>query len=90
VTCLCRHHTRQCDWEEFDDLEEFLGEVQRKGAKLGKRMVYEKKKQMRKKYLKEPPDWILGIIKRELNLFELPDNETLEDLQDHHKMAIAY
>jgi hypothetical protein len=45
---------------------------------------------MRKKYLKEPPGWILGIIKRELNLFELPDNETLEDLQDRHKMAIAY
>jgi hypothetical protein len=40
----CHQHTRRCDWEEFDGREEFLDEVQRKGAQLGKRMVYEKKK----------------------------------------------
>jgi hypothetical protein len=34
-------------WEEFDGREEFFDEVRRKGAKLGKRMVYEKKKEMR-------------------------------------------
>jgi hypothetical protein len=41
------------------------------GAKLGKRMVYEKKKKMCEKYLKMPPGWILGTIKKELN-FEKP------------------
>jgi hypothetical protein len=45
---------------------------------------------MREKYLKEPPGWILGTIKRELNLFDLLGNETLEDLQDHHDMALSY
>jgi hypothetical protein len=48
----------------FEGREEFLNEVQRKGAKFGKRMVYEKKKEMREKYLKEPPGWILRTIKR--------------------------
>jgi hypothetical protein len=43
---LCRQHARRCDWEEFDGHEEFLDEVQKKGVKLGKRMVYEKKKEM--------------------------------------------
>jgi hypothetical protein len=46
VTCLCQQHTRHCDWEYFDGREEFLDEVQRKGAKLGKRIVYEKKMEM--------------------------------------------
>jgi hypothetical protein len=50
-----------------------------KGAKLGKRMVYEKKKEMREKYLKMPPSWILGTIKRELNLYAF-DGDTLDDL----------
>jgi hypothetical protein len=27
-------------------------------------MIYEKKKEMCEKYLKEPPGWILGTIKR--------------------------
>jgi hypothetical protein len=70
VTCLCHQHTRWCDWEMFEVHKEFLDEVRRKGAKLGKRMVYEK-------YLKDPLGWILGTIKRELNLFDLTGNETL-------------
>jgi hypothetical protein len=52
-------------------------------------MVYEKKKEMRKKYLKMSPDWILGTIKRELNLYASGD-DTLEDLQDYTEMALAY
>jgi hypothetical protein len=34
--------------------------------------------------------WILGTIKRELNLFELCDNETVDDLHDEHDKALAY
>jgi hypothetical protein len=64
VTCLCRQHTRRSDWEDFNGRKQFLDEVQRKGAKLGKRMIYEKKKEMCEKYLKEPSGWILGTIKR--------------------------
>jgi hypothetical protein len=52
-------------------------------------MVYEKKKEIRKKYLKMSPDWILGTIKRELNLYASGD-DTLEDLQDYTEMALAY
>jgi hypothetical protein len=52
-------------------------------------MVYEKKKEIRKKYLKMPPGWILGTIKRELNLYA-SGGDILEDLQDHTKMALAY
>jgi hypothetical protein len=48
-------------------------------VKLGKRMVYEKKKEIHKKYLKMPPDWILRTIKRELNLYA-SNGDTLEDL----------
>jgi hypothetical protein len=40
---------RRCNWEDFDGREEFLDEVRRKGEKLGKIMIYEKKKKMRKK-----------------------------------------
>jgi hypothetical protein len=86
--CLYRQHTRRCDWEEFDDREKFLDEVWRKGANLGKRIVYEKK-EMREKYLKEPSGWILGTIKRELNLYA-SDDDTLEDMQDHQEMTLAY
>jgi hypothetical protein len=53
-------------------------------------MVFEKKKEMREKYLKEPPGWIHGIIKRELNFFELCGNETMDDLHDQHNTALAY
>jgi hypothetical protein len=52
-------------------------------------MIYEKK-EIRENYLKEPPGWILGTTKRELNLFELSGNEMLEDLQDHYESALAY
>jgi hypothetical protein len=87
--CLHRQHTRRCDWEEFDGREEFLDEVRRKGVKLGKRMVYKKKKEIREEYLKMPPGWILGTIKRELNLYA-SNGDTLKDLQDCTEMDLAY
>jgi hypothetical protein len=52
-------------------------------------MVYGKKKEMREKYLEESSGWIIETIKRELNLYAFGGN-TLEDLQDHHKTALAY
>jgi hypothetical protein len=52
-------------------------------------MVYEKKKEMREKYLKIPPGWILGTIKRELNLYA-SGGDTSEDLQDRHEMTLSY
>jgi hypothetical protein len=52
-------------------------------------MIYDKKKEMRGKHLKMALTWILGTIKRELNLFE-SDGGTLEGMQDHHEMALAY
>jgi hypothetical protein len=52
-------------------------------------MVYENKKEMREKYLKMPPGWILGTIKRELNLYA-SGGDTLEDLHDRTEMALAY
>jgi hypothetical protein len=90
MASLCRRHTRQYDWEMFESHEEFLDEVQRKGAKLGKRMIYENKKKMCEKYLKEPPSWILGTIRKETNLFDLLSNETLEELPDHHDTTLVY
>jgi hypothetical protein len=51
-------------------------------------MVYEKKKEIQEKYLKEPLGWILGTIKRELNLYAF-GGDTIEDLQDCHEMALA-
>jgi hypothetical protein len=45
---------------------------------------------MREKFLKVPPRWILGTIKRELNLFEVYDNGTVDDLHDEHDKALAY
>jgi hypothetical protein len=90
VTCLCWQHTDGAIGRTFDGREEFLDEVRRKGAKLGKIMIYEKKKKMREKYLKEPPGWILGIIKRELNLSEFKGDEGLEELNDRHDTALTY
>jgi hypothetical protein len=58
-------------------------------VKLGKRMVYEKKKEMREKYLNMPPSWILRTIKRELNLYA-SGGDMLEDLQDHTETAMTY
>jgi hypothetical protein len=72
----------------FEGHEEFLDQVQRKGDKFGKRMMYERKQQMRLKHLKVPPGWILGTIKRELNLCE--HDETLDDLHDERDQALAY
>jgi hypothetical protein len=43
---------------------------------------------MHQKYLNVPPGWILGTIKRELNLCE--HDETLDDLHDEHDKALAY
>jgi hypothetical protein len=57
---------------------------------LDKRMVYEKKKEMRENILMEPPGWILGTLKRELNLFELCGNETVDDFHDQHDKAPVY
>jgi hypothetical protein len=65
--------------------EEFLDQVRRKGDKLGKRIMYERKQQMNKKYLKVPPGWILVIIKTELKLFEHDGT-----LDDWHDKALAY
>jgi hypothetical protein len=50
-------------------------------------MMYERKQEMRKKYLKVPPGWILGTIKRELNA---PGGDTSEDWQDRQEMALTY
>jgi hypothetical protein len=72
----------------FEDREEFLDQVRRKGDKLGKRMMYERKQQMREKYLKVPLGWILGTIKTELKLFE--HDGTLGNLHDEHDKALTY
>jgi hypothetical protein len=45
---------------------------------------------MREKHLMQPPHWILGTIKRELNLFKLCSNETLDNLHRQHDTALAY
>jgi hypothetical protein len=69
----------------FEGREEFVDEVRRKGDKFGKRMMYEKKQQIYEKNLKVSPSWILGTIKRELNLGE--HDGTLDNL---HDKALAY
>jgi hypothetical protein len=51
-------------------------------------MMYERKPQIREKYLKVPLGWILGTLKRELNLFE--HDETLDDLHNEHDKALTY
>jgi hypothetical protein len=89
VLIFSRQHTRTCDWEAFKGREEFLDLVQKKGEKLGNNMVYERKQQMREKYLKQPPRWILGIIKR-VDFFKLCGNETLDDLHRQHDTALVY
>jgi hypothetical protein len=90
VLIFSRQHTRTCDWETFKGREEFLEHVRRKGDKLGQRMVYERKQQTCEKHLKKPPQWILGTIKREFNLFKLCSNETLDDMHRQHDTALAY
>jgi hypothetical protein len=83
-----QQHTRRCDWETFKGHKEFLDQVWTKGDNLGKRMMYERKQQMHEKYLKVPLGWILGTLKRELNLFE--HDETLDDLHNEHDKALTY
>jgi hypothetical protein len=80
-------HTRRCDWETFEGREEFREQVRRKGDKHGKMMMYKRKQEMHKKYLKVPPGWILRTIKRELNA---SSDDTSEDRHDLHEMALAY
>jgi hypothetical protein len=77
VLNLFRQHTRRCDWETFKGPEEFLDEDQRKWDKFHKRVVYDRKQQIRDKYLKEPMRWILATIKRELNLSDLSGDPAL-------------
>jgi hypothetical protein len=48
-------------------------------------MMYERKQHICEKLLKVQPSWILGIIKRELNLFE--HDGTLDNLHDEHDKA---
>jgi hypothetical protein len=43
IESLYQQHTRRCDWEMFEGREEFLNQVQKKGDKLGKRIIYERK-----------------------------------------------
>jgi hypothetical protein len=50
-------------------------------------MMYERKQEMREKYLKVPPGWILRTIKRELNA---SGDDMSEDRQDRHEMSLAY
>jgi hypothetical protein len=51
-----------CQRETFEGCEKFLEEVRKKGPEVGMKMVYERKKEINKKYLKDPPGWILGTI----------------------------
>jgi hypothetical protein len=88
IESLYRQHTRRCDWKTFESREEFLDQVRRKGNKLGKRMMYERKQYMSEKYLKVPSYCILRIIKRELNLFK--HDGTLDNLHDKHDKTLAY
>jgi hypothetical protein len=88
IESLYRQHTRRCDWKAFESHEEFLDQVRRKGNKLDKRMMYERKQYMSEKYLKVPSYCILRIIKRELNLFK--HDGTLDDLHDEHDKTLAY
>jgi hypothetical protein len=59
-----------CQRETFEGCEKFLEEVRKKGPEVGMKMVYERKKEINKKYLKDPPGWILGTIMRVLNLLD--------------------
>jgi hypothetical protein len=72
----------------FEGHKEFLDQVQRKGDKLGKMMMYKRKQQIREKHLKVPPRWILETIKTKLKLFE--HDGTLDDLHNEHDKALAY
>jgi hypothetical protein len=51
--------------------------------------VYERKQQMRDKYLMEPLSWIIGTIMRELNFLDLIGNPLLDELHDHHDTMLV-
>jgi hypothetical protein len=72
----------------FEGHEEFLDEIYRKGDKPGRRMMFERKQQVSEKHLRVPPCWILGTIKRELNLCE--HIGTLDNLHDELNKALMY
>jgi len=42
--------------------------VNKRGSAEGQKMIRQKKREIREKYLKMPPNWITGTIRRELNL----------------------
>jgi hypothetical protein len=88
MTCVFLwQHTQQCEWETFEGREKFLAEVQRKGPKLGKKMVDERKEEMRRKHLKIPPDWIVFTILNDLNL---PTYNGIEELREQKEMSLAH
>jgi hypothetical protein len=89
VTCLCWQHVRRCEWETLECREEFLDEAWRKGAKLGKRMVHEKRKKCVKNIWSSPRVGFL-IQLREWNLSDTIENPSLDELHDHQDITLAY
>jgi hypothetical protein len=77
-----------CEWETFEVHEKFLDEVRRKRVEVVKKMVFERKKGMCEKYLKEHPGC---TIMRELNP---PDTivaiESLDAYRDCRETVVAY
>jgi hypothetical protein len=61
-------------------MRNFLMRFEGKGRSLTREWFMKIRRECVKFFLNEPPGWILGTIKSELNLFELSGNETLEDL----------
>jgi hypothetical protein len=59
--------------------------IEKEISLTGGGFVKESNRCMHQKYLKVPPGWILGTIKRELNLCE--HDGTLDDV---HDKALAY
>jgi hypothetical protein len=57
---------------------------------LEREWFMKKRKEIREKYLNEPPGWIIVIIKRELNLADLTCNHLLEELHDRRDTTLAY
>jgi hypothetical protein len=47
-------------------------------------------KKMHKKYLNEPPGWILCTIMKELNLSNIIGSPSLDELRDHRDTTSAY
>jgi hypothetical protein len=88
MTCVFSwQHTQQCEWETFEGHETFLAKVQRKGPKLGKKMVDERKEEMWRKHLNIPMDWIVFTILNDLNL---PPYDRIEELREQKEMSLAH